>query len=68
VTPAGARRAANLVLLSAGVAAAAAVVANPPLRRLVWAGMRYWLGATIPVYLMSEARAAWKESGRRAVA
>jgi hypothetical protein len=55
-----------VVLASAGVAAAVAIVATPPLRRLALLGLRIWLGTTVPVYLLAQTRQAWVESGRRA--
>ena len=61
-----ARTAANLVLVSAGLAAAFVVLTNPPLRRLASRASRIWLGASVPVYLMNEARRAWLESKRTA--
>ena len=64
MTEARARMVANLVLASAGVAAAYVVVTSPPLRRLALTGIRLWLGASIPVYLATEARRAWAESAR----
>ena len=61
-----ARTAANLVLASAGVAAAYVVLTTPPLRRLAWIGLRVWLGASVPAYLLTEVRRAWMESARAA--
>ena len=65
MTDANARTAANLVLASAGIAAAYVVLTKPPLRRLAFRAVEYWLGATVPVFLLSQAREAWAESGRR---
>jgi hypothetical protein len=65
MTDANARAAANLVLASAGVAAAYVILTKPPLRRLAFLAVRYWLGASVPVYLLAQAREAWVESGRR---
>jgi len=65
MTDANARTAANLVLASAGIAAAYVVLTKPPLRRLAFLAVRYWLGASVPVYLLAQAREAWVESGRR---
>lgn len=48
MTDAHARMVANLVLASAGVAAAYVVMTSPPLRRLALAGIRLWLGAARP--------------------
>ena len=66
MTSANARTVANLVLISAGVAAAYVVITTPPLRRLAVRATRMWLGASVPVYLMGEARRAWIESERTA--
>jgi hypothetical protein len=66
MTKAGARTAANVVLALAGVAAAYVVLTTPPLRRLAYRGLRVWLGASLPVYLMTETRRAWAQSGRPA--
>jgi hypothetical protein len=57
-----ARTVANLVLVSAGVAAAVVVLTTPPLRRLALHGLRWWLGASVPVYLVGETRKAWAET------
>jgi len=64
MTEAHARMVANLVLASAGLAAAYVVMTSPRLRRLALAGLRLWLGPSIPVYLATEARRAWAESAR----
>jgi len=55
-----------MVLVSAGIAAAYVVLTTPPLRRLAVRGLRMWLGASVPVYVASEVRRAWMESGRAA--
>ena len=60
-----ARTAANAVLVAAGVAAAYVVLTKPPLRRLAFRAVEFWLGASLPVYLMNQARHAWVESGER---
>jgi hypothetical protein len=60
------RQLANAVLITAGVAAAYVVLTKPPLRRLALTGIRWWLGGSIPVYLVHEIRRAWIESGRAA--
>ena len=62
VTRSSARLVANLVLVSAGAAAAYVIVTTPPLRRLAGAVTRRWLGASIPLFLMTQARQAWVES------
>ena len=64
MTASTARTAANVVLASAGVAAAYVVITTPPLRRLAARAVRLWLGASVPIYLLSQARHAWVESGR----
>jgi hypothetical protein len=61
-----ARTAANVVLATAGVAAAFVILTKPPLRRLAFRAIELWLGASVPVYLLNQARGAWVESGRRA--
>jgi hypothetical protein len=66
MTDSTARAVANVVLVSAGVAAAYVVVTTPPLRRLAMRVVRLWLGASVPIYLASQARQAWAESGRTA--
>ena len=66
MTDENARTAANAVLVSAGLAAAYIIVTNPPLRRLAVRVVEIWLGASVPVFLMSQAREAWAESGRSA--
>jgi hypothetical protein len=64
MTSATARTTANVVLVTTGVAAAVAIVATPPLRRLAFLALRVWLGATVPAYLLAQTRQAWIESGR----
>jgi hypothetical protein len=64
MTSATARTVANAVLISAGVAAAYVVVTTPPLRRLALRGTEWWLGATVPGYLLYLAGRAWAESAR----
>ena len=66
MTRENARTVANVVLASAGVAAAYVVLTTPPLRRFAFAGLRFWLGASVPVYLLREVRHAWMESAQRA--
>jgi len=66
MTDANARTVANVILVSAGVAAAYLVITTPPLRRVALRVVRLWLGATVPVYLANQAREAWVESGRPA--
>jgi hypothetical protein len=64
MTATTARTVANVVLASAGLAAAYVVITTPPLRRLAVRAIEVWLGATVPMYLVSQARQAWVESGR----
>ena len=64
MTSASARTFANVVLVSAGVAAAYVVMTTPPLRRLAFRATRLWLGASVPLYLMGQTRRAWVESAR----
>jgi hypothetical protein len=66
MTDANARTVANVILVSAGVAAAYLVMTTPPLRRVAVRAIKLWLGASVPVYLANEAREAWVESGRPA--
>jgi hypothetical protein len=66
VTRDTARTVANLVLVSAGLAAAYVVVTTPPLRRLAVTALRVWLGMSVPVYLATQVRQGWVESGRAA--
>jgi hypothetical protein len=61
-----ARTVANVVLLTAGAAAAYAVLSNPKGRRIARRLVRMWLGASVPMYLLAEAGRAWVEAGRRA--
>ena len=63
MTDAKARTIANVVLASAGLAAAYVIVTTPPLRRIVLRATRLWLGASIPGYLLNQVRHAWVESG-----
>ena len=62
MTSANARTVANVILASAGVAAAYVILTTPSLRRLAFRGARLWLGASIPVYLVDETRQAWMAS------
>jgi hypothetical protein len=66
MTEENARAAADAVLIVAGVAAAYVVLTSPPLRRLTRLGLRYWLGASVPVYVFAQLRRAWVESAPRA--
>ena len=66
MTDANARTVANVILVSAGVAAAYLVITTPPLRRVALRAVKLWLGASVPVYLVNEAREACVESGQPA--
>ena len=66
MTAANARTAANIALASVGVAAAVVVLTTPPLRRLATLGIRWWLGAGVPAYLVKAIHDAWVESARPA--
>ena len=66
MTSTTARSLANVVLVSAGVAAACVVLANPKGRRIARRLLRVWLGASVPMYLLAETSRAWVEAGRRA--
>jgi hypothetical protein len=61
-----ARTVANVLVATAGVAAAYVVLRTPPLRRLALQGVRLWLGASVPAYLLNETRRAWVQSARAA--
>ena len=62
MTESTARTVANTILAAAGVAAAYVIITSPPLRRLAASGIRWWLGASVPLYLLAEAGRAWAES------
>ena len=64
MTTGTARTVANVLLASAGLAAAYVILTTPPLRRLAFRATRLWLGASVPVYLVREMRRAWVESAR----
>jgi hypothetical protein len=66
MTDANARTVANVILVSAGVAAAYLVMTTPPLRRVALRAIKLWLGASVPMYLANQAHDAWVESGRPA--
>ena len=66
MTSATARTVTNVVLVSAGVAAAFVILTNPPLRRLALRATKLWLGAGVPAYLLDQTRRAWVESGQAA--
>ena len=62
-----ARTTANLVMAAAAVGAAYYVLRTPPLRRTVWQLARRWAAGPLVVWLASEVRGAWDESGSPAV-
>ena len=64
MTSAPARTVANVVMVSAGAAAAYVVLTTPPLRRLALRASQAWLGASLPIFLANEVRKAWVESAR----
>ncbi len=70
MTSATARTVANVVLVSAGLAAAYVVVTTPPLRRLALRGTEWWLGRErARAYLLSRqvaAAAVGRTSGAQA--
>jgi hypothetical protein len=66
MTTTSARTTANLVLITAGIAAAYVIVTTPPLRRFAVRAIYAWLGASIPAYLLNEVRRAWVESDEEA--
>ena len=66
MTDTNARTAANVILASAGIAVAYVVLTKPPLRRLAVRAVELWLGASVPVFLLNQARQAWLESGEHA--
>jgi hypothetical protein len=57
-----ARTVANVVLATAGLAAAYVIITTPPLRRLAYRGLTWWLGASVPMYLFEQTRQAWQAS------
>jgi hypothetical protein len=63
MTADSARTASTLILVSVGAAAAYVVLTTPPLRRLALVGVRLWLGASLPAYLLSQVGRAWAEAG-----
>jgi hypothetical protein len=65
MTDQNARTAANVVLVSAGMAAAYLVLTRRPLRRLALTAVQLYLGASLPAFLLTQARQAWVESGNR---
>jgi len=67
MTNANARAAANLVLITAGIAAAYVILTTPPLRRFARRALFAWLGASLPAYFATEMKRAWVESGQAGV-
>jgi hypothetical protein len=65
VTSATARTVANIMVVSAGAAAAYVILTTPPLRRFALRATRAWLGASLPIFLVNEVRKAWAESSPR---
>lgn len=63
MTQTTARTVANTLLATAGLAAAYVVITTPPLRRLALRGAQWWLGASVPIYLLRQTGRAWVESG-----
>ncbi len=57
-----ARTVANVVLATAGLAAAYVVITTPPLRRLALRATRVWLGASVPMFFATQLGRAWAES------
>ena len=57
---------ATVVVASAGLAAAYVILTTPPLRRAAFRILRFWLGASVPMYLSAEVHRAWVESSRPA--
>jgi hypothetical protein len=65
VTDASARTAANLIVAAAATAAAYAVLTDRRRRRLALRVAEWWLGGTVPFYLLREVAYAWRESANR---
>jgi len=57
-----ARATANVILATAGLAAAYVVLTTPPLRRVAWRAARLWMGASLPVFVMTEVSRAWADA------
>lgn len=64
MTEAAARTTANVLLTAAAFAAGYVVLANPRLRRVASRLTRVWLGASVPIYLLTQVGRAWAETGR----
>ncbi|HXW08827.1 MAG TPA: hypothetical protein VD833_26590 [Vicinamibacterales bacterium] len=65
MTDDAARRVANVLLGAAALGAAYVVLRTPVLRRAAWRLAVTTVTSTIPLWLGSEVRRAWAESGRR---
>ena len=58
--------AADLALVALGAVAAIYVLRTPPLRRIVWRGLKYGLFTAAPSLLWGEITRAWAESAPQA--
>jgi hypothetical protein len=63
MTEAQARTAANLVIGTAAVGAAYAILRTPSLRRAVWRLTKTWARGPLLVWTATELRRAWDASG-----
>ncbi len=59
-----ARTAANVIIAAAAVGGAYYVLRTPPLRRAAWQFARRWAAGPLAVWVLTEVRRAWEESGR----
>ena len=66
MTDSNSRTTANVLIASAGVAAAYVVLTRPPLRRLVFRVARLWLSPCATAYLAEQVRQTCRESVRPA--
>jgi hypothetical protein len=66
VTESNQRIAANMLLVSAGAAAAYIIVTKPPLRRLAGRMSRFWLAFWASTYVADQVLQAWLEAARPA--
>jgi hypothetical protein len=55
---------ADLALVALGAVAVIYVLRTPPLRRIVWRGLKYGLFTAAPALLWQETTRAWAESAR----
>jgi hypothetical protein len=60
------RAVADVLLLSAGIAAVYLIATKPRVRRVARIALRAWLGMSVPAFLLTTARRAWIESARAA--